>query len=98
MAISILYITEKAYQWLITQLRKHTLCTIVSTCDVCSEGAGISVFHVTPKLAFFQVLLHFSEDFKVLIFALASGKQHLIYISKAVRNVKNFCCYVKINK
>ena len=41
---------------------------------------------------------HFSEDFKVLIFALASGKQHLIYISKAVPNVKNFCCYVKINK
>ena len=41
---------------------------------------------------------HFSEGFKVLIFALASGKQYLIYISKTVPNVKNFCCYVKINK
>lgn len=60
-----------------------------------------------PEISFFssknecfeRFLKHFSEDFKVLIFSLASGKQHLIYISKAVPNVKNLCCYVrKINK
>ena len=62
-AISILYITEKAYQWLITQHFALFETFFVSTCDVCREGAGISVFHVTPKLAFFQVKMNVLSDF-----------------------------------